>query len=92
MTVVAELTVIAARDRDIVVDLSALDRVRTHARNAGGDLLLAGPQQQAFRLTLTPPDRPFTVHACVDEAARCSARSRRSAAPTSGPTTILART
>ena len=91
MTVVAELTVIAARDRDIVVDLSALHRVRTHTRNAGGDLLLAAAQQ-ALRLTLTPPDRPFTVHAGVDEAARCSARSRRSAVPTSGPTTILART
>jgi hypothetical protein len=41
-----------------------------HARLAGGDLVLAAPQQQVLRvLTLTRLIEVFPVHASVDEAA-----------------------
>ena len=88
VSVVAELSVVAARERNIIVDLTglgfidssglaALVRVRKHARQAGGDLLLASPQQQVLRLlTLTRLIDVFSVHASVDEAARGAGRSR----------------
>ncbi|HEX9554829.1 MAG TPA: STAS domain-containing protein [Streptosporangiaceae bacterium] len=102
VSVVAELSVVAARERDIIVDLTGLEfidssglaalvRVRKHARHAGGDLLLASPQQQVLRLlTLTRLIDVFSVHASVDEAARGAGRSRRTAATASGPPAILA--
>lgn len=91
MRVVAELAVVAARESDIIVDLTGLEfidssglaalvRVRKHARQAGGDLLLAAPQQQVLRvLALTRLIDVFSVHACVDEAASSAGRSRRAA-------------
>ncbi len=94
--VVAELAVVAARERDIVVDLAGLEfidssglaalvRVRKHARKAGGDLLLAAVRPQALRLlALTRLTDVFSVHAGVDEAARSAARSRRPAATAGG--------
>jgi anti-sigma B factor antagonist len=100
--VVAELSVVAARERDMIVDLAGLEfidssglaalaRVRKRARHAGGDLLLAAPQQQVLRLlTLTRLIDVFSVHASVDEAARDAGRSRRAAATVSGSPAILA--
>jgi anti-sigma B factor antagonist len=102
--VVAELSVVAARERDIIVDLTGLEfidssglaalvRVRRQARHAGGDLTLAAPQQQVLRvLTLTRLIDVFSVHASVDEAASDAGRSRRAAANVSGPPSILAAT
>jgi len=102
VSVVAELSVVAARERDIIVDLTGLEfidssglaalvRVRKHARHAGGDLLLASPQQQVLRLlTLTRLIDVFSVYASVDEAARGAGRSRRTAATASGSPAILA--
>jgi hypothetical protein len=53
--------------------------------HAGGDLLLAAPQQQVLRvLTLTRLIDVFPVHASVDEAARTAGLSRRAAAPADG--------
>jgi len=100
--IVAELSVVAARERDMIVDLAGLEfidssglaalaRVRKQARHAGGDLLLAAPQGQVLRLlSLTRLIDVFSVHASVDEAARDPGRSRRAAATASGPPAILA--
>jgi anti-anti-sigma factor len=100
--IAAELSVVAACDRDMIVDLAGLEfidssglaalaRVRERARHAGGDLLLAAPQQQVLRvLTLTRLIDVFSVHASVDEAASDAGRSRRAAATVSGPPAILA--
>ncbi len=80
---------VAAREPQIIVDLAALEfidssgvaalvRGRNLARRAGGELLLAGPQQQVLRvLTLTRLIDVFSLHATVDEAA---GRSRHIAA------------
>jgi anti-sigma B factor antagonist len=99
--VVAELSVAAACERDMIVDLAGLEfidssglaalvRVRERARLAGGDLLLAAPQGQVLRLlSLTRLIDGFSVHASVDEAARDAGRSR-AAATVSGSPTILA--
>jgi anti-sigma B factor antagonist len=93
--IVAELSVVAARERDMIVDLAGLEfidssglaalaRVRKQARHAGGDLLLAAPQGQVLRLlSLTRLIDVFSVHASVDEAAGDSGRSRRAAATVS---------
>ena len=80
--VVAELSVVAACERGMIVDLTGLEfidssglaalvRLRERARRAGGDLLLAAPQGQVLRLlSLTRLIDVFSVHASVDEAAR----------------------
>jgi len=100
--VVAELSVVAARERDIIVDLTGLEfidssglaalaRVREQARHAGGDLLLAAPQQQVLRLlTLTRLTDVFSIHASVDEAASDADRLRRAAVTGSGSPAMLA--
>jgi anti-sigma B factor antagonist len=100
--VVAELSVVAARQRDMIIDLAGLEfidssglaalvRVRKRARQVGGDLLLAAPQQQVLRLlTLTRLIDVFSVHASVDEAASDAGRSRRAAETVSAPPAILA--
>ena len=79
-SVAAALAAVAARQPEIIVDLAGLEfidssgvaalaRGRKHARHAGGDLLLAAPQQQVLRvLTLTRLIEVFPVHASVDEA------------------------
>jgi anti-anti-sigma factor len=104
MRVVAELAVVAARERDIIIDLAGLEfidssglaalvRVRKHARHAGGELRLAAPQQQVLRvLTVTRLIDVFSVHACVDEAAGSAGKSRRPAVQMTGPAVILAAT
>ncbi len=94
VSVAAALTAVAARERHIIIDLAGLEfidssgvaalvRGRRQARNAGGELLLAAPQQQVLRvLTLTRLIDVFPVHATVAEAAAGSAgRSRRMAMP-----------
>jgi anti-sigma B factor antagonist len=67
----------AARDREIIVDLAGLEFMdssglaalvlaRRHARQAGGDLVLAAPQRQVLRvLTSTRLIDVFSVLACV---------------------------
>jgi anti-sigma B factor antagonist len=102
--IVAQLSVVAAREREIIVDLTGLEfidssglaalvRVREQARRAGGDLLLAAPQRQVLRLlTLTRLVDVFSVHASVDEAATDAGRPQRAGATVSGPPTILATT
>jgi len=94
--------VVAARERDIIVDLTGLEfidssglaalaRVREQARHAGGDLLLAAPQQQVLRLlTLTRLTDVFSIHASVDEAASDADRLRRAAVTGSGSPAMLA--
>jgi anti-sigma B factor antagonist len=91
-SVAVALAKIAARKREIIIDLAglafmdssglaALALVRRHARQAGGRLLLAGPQLQVLRLlTITRLIDVFTVHACVDEAVG-STRQSELAAP-----------
>ncbi|HEV2378126.1 MAG TPA: STAS domain-containing protein [Streptosporangiaceae bacterium] len=95
-SVAAELAVVAARKRDIIIDLAGLEfidssgvaalaRGRKHARHAGGDLLLAAPRQQVLRvLTLTRLLDAFAVHASVDEAAGNSQGSRQAVALVTG--------
>ena len=79
--VAAALAVVAAREPRIIVDLAGVDfidssglaalvRGRNLARQAGGELLLAAPQQQVLQvLTLTRLIDVFPVHATVAEAA-----------------------
>jgi anti-sigma B factor antagonist len=100
--VVAQLVAVAAREREIIVDLAGLEfidssgvaalvRVRRHARHAGGDLLLVAPQQQVLRvLTITRLIDVFSVHACVDEAAGSAGQSQLAATPVTGPAVVLA--
>ena len=83
-SVAVALAAVAASEPQIIVDLAALEfidssgvaalvRGRNLARRAGGELLLAAPQQQVLRvLTLTRLIDVFPVHATVDEAARRS--------------------
>ena len=79
-SVAAALAAVAASQPEIIIDLSflefidssgvaALARGRKLARRAGGDLLLAAPQQQVLRvLAVTRLIEVFSVHASVDEA------------------------
>jgi hypothetical protein len=60
-------------------ELDVADAVRVvaelRAQHAGGDLLLAAPQQQVRRiLAVTRLIDVISVHPTVDEAARCAAR------------------
>jgi anti-sigma B factor antagonist len=93
----AALIALAARDCEIIVDLAGLEYIdssglaalvlaRRHARQAGGDLLLAAPQQQVLRLlTLTRLIEIFGVHACEDKVASSAERSAATAPATLGP-------
>lgn len=95
-SVAARLAAVAASQREIIVDLAglqfidssgvaALVRVRKHARLAGGDLLLAAPQQQVLRvLTITRLIDSFSVSADVDAAASRAMQSRSVAAQVTG--------
>ena len=79
--IAAALVTVAARAPRIIVDLAGLEFIdssgiaalayaRRHARQAGGDLLLAAPRQQVLRvLAVTRLADDFCVHASVDEAA-----------------------
>jgi anti-anti-sigma factor len=78
--VTAVLAAVAAREPEIVVDLAdlafidssgvaALAHGREQARQAGGDLLLAAPQQQAMRiLAVAHMAERFSVYASAEEA------------------------
>jgi anti-sigma B factor antagonist len=102
VSVAAALAAVAARDLEIIVDLAGLEfidssgvaalaRGRKLARHAGGDLLLAAPQQQVLRvLTLTRLIEVFPFHASVDEAAGRAGRSQRPAVPVAGSLLFLA--
>lgn len=92
------LIALAGRDCEIIVDLAGLEFIdssglaalvlaRRHARQAGGDLLLAAPQQQVLRLlTLTRLVEVFGVHACVDQVAGSAERSGATGRPPYVPT------
>jgi anti-sigma B factor antagonist len=104
VSVAAALAAVAGRNLAIIVDLAGLDfidssgiaalaRGRKHARHAGGDLVLAAPQQQVLRvLTLTRLIEVFRVHASVDEAAGGARRSQCPAARVAGSPVLLAAT
>jgi anti-sigma B factor antagonist len=93
VSVAAALTAVAARQRNIIIDLAGLEfidssgvaalvRGRQQARYAGGELLLAAPQQQVLRvLTLTRLIDGFPVHASVAEAVGSAGPSPRVAMP-----------
>jgi len=93
VSVAAALTAVAARQRDIIIDLAGLEfidssgvaalvRGRRQARYAGGELLLAAPQQQVLRvLTLTRLLDVFPVHASVAEAVGSAGHSPQAAMP-----------
>ena len=84
----AAITTLATRGQWLIIDMSALDfmdcgslsallRVRTLARQAGGDLVLAAPRRLVLRLlALTGQEHAFCVHASV-AAAVVSIGSRR---------------
>jgi anti-sigma B factor antagonist len=94
--VAAALEAVAARQPRIIVDLAGLEfidasgmaalaRGRGHARNAGGDLLLAAPQRQVRRvLTIIWDADGFAIHASVAEAAASARASHRERETTVG--------
>jgi anti-sigma B factor antagonist len=87
------LETVAAFEPRIIVDLArlefidasgvaALSRGRGHARNAGGDLLLAAPQALVRRvLAIIWEVDGFSVHASVTGAAASAGASRQMIAP-----------
>lgn len=89
----AALEAVAAREPRIIVDLAglqfidasgiaALSRGRRHARNAGGDLLLAAPQRRVRRvLAILRELDGFAVHASVADATASAGASWQAAAP-----------
>ncbi len=101
-SVAARLAVIASPDCEVIVDLAGLEfmdssglaalvRARRHARHAGGELLLAAPQQQVLRLlTITRLVDAFFVYAGVDDAAGRARLSSPATAPAAPPAGILA--
>lgn len=80
-SVAAALIAVAARARELIVDLAGLEFIdssglaalvlaRKRARQAGGDLLLAAPQAQVLRvLAAARLAGVFDVHASVGQAA-----------------------
>ncbi|HEY2306467.1 MAG TPA: STAS domain-containing protein [Streptosporangiaceae bacterium] len=91
--VAAAVVAAVGRELRIIVDLAALEfidcsgvaalaRCRRHARQAGGDLLLAAPQQRVLQvLAITRLVDEFPVYASVEEAAGGAGRSWREAVP-----------
>jgi len=100
--VAAALGVIAAREPRIIVDLAglqfidasgiaALSRGRRHARNAGGDLLLAAPQRPVRRvLAIIWEIDGCAVHASVAEAAASADAFRQVVVPIAGSLLVCA--
>jgi len=92
-SVAVALTAVAARAPEIIVDLVGLEFIdssglaalvlaRKQARQAGGDLLLAAPQDQVlWVLTVTRLVGVFSVHASVEQAAGSAGRSSLMAVP-----------
>jgi anti-anti-sigma factor len=91
--VATALGAVAARQPRIIVDLAGLEfidvngiaalaRGRRHARNAGGDLLLAAPRRPVRRvLTIIWEADGFAIHASVAEAAASAGVSPQVVAP-----------
>jgi len=91
--VTAALRAVAAREPRIIVDLAglefidasgvaALSRGRRHARNAGGDLLLAAPQRQVrLVLAIIWETGGSGLHASVAEAAASAGASWQALVP-----------
>jgi anti-sigma B factor antagonist len=91
--VAVALGAVAADEPRIIVDLAGLEFIdasgvaalslgRLHARNAGGDLLLAAPQRLVRRvLAIIWEVDGFAVHASVTEAAASTGAPRRVVAP-----------
>jgi anti-anti-sigma factor len=91
--VAAALTAVAAREPGIIVDLAGLEfidssgvaalaRGRRRARQAGGDLILAAPQQKVTRvLAITRLADAFSVYATVEDAARETGHFKERAIP-----------
>jgi anti-anti-sigma factor len=90
--VAAALGVVAAREPRIIVNLAGLEFIdasgiaalslgRRHARNAGGDLLLAAPQSLVRRvLAIIWEVDGLAVHASVAEAVASAGASRQAVA------------
>ena len=90
--VAAALGVVAAREPRIIVNLAGLEFIdasgiaalslgRRHARNAGGDLLLAAPQRMVRRvLAIIWEVDGLAVHASVAEAVASAGVSRQAVA------------
>jgi anti-anti-sigma factor len=90
--VAAALGVVAAREPRIIVELAGLEFIdasgiaalllgRRHARNAGGDLLLAAPQSLVRRvLAIIWEADGLAVHASVAEAVASAGASRQAVA------------
>ena len=95
VAVTAALTAVAAREPAIIVDLAGLEfidssgvaalaRGRRHAWQAGGDLVLAAPQQKVLRvLAITRLTDAFSVYPTVEEAAREAGNLHARARPAS---------
>ena len=93
VAVAAALTAVAVREPGIIVDLAGLEFIdssgvaalahgRRQARRAGGDLLLAAPQQRVTRvLAITRLAEAFSVYATVEEAAGEAGHFRVRAVP-----------
>jgi anti-sigma B factor antagonist len=91
--VAAALEAAVARDPRIIVDLAGLEfidasgmaalaRGRRHARNAGGDLLLAAPQRVVRRVLAISSDVDgFGIYASVAQAAASAGVSRQVVVP-----------
>ena len=89
--VAAALAAVAAREPQIIADLAGLDfidssgvaalaRGRRKARRAGGDLVLAAPQQKVTRvLAVIRMAEAFSVYATVEDAAGEAGHQRKRA-------------
>jgi len=87
--VAAALTAVAAREPQIIVDLAGLEfidssgvaalaRGRRQAWRAGGDLVLAAPQQKVLRvLAVIRLAEAFSVYATVEDAAGEAGHQRK---------------
>lgn len=92
--VAAALTAVTAREPRIIVDLAGLEFIdscgvaalahgRRQARQAGGYLILASPQQNVMRvLAITRLANAFSVYSTVEEAADGTRRSPGATGPT----------
>ena len=99
--VAAALTEVAARERQIIVDLAGLEfidssglaalvRVRKHARHAGGDLRVQSPLEGLEQLGVVDlHGRIHSVHACVEDAAGSAGRSSLAPASAAGRPVVL---
>jgi anti-sigma B factor antagonist len=98
------LIALATRNCKIVVDLAGLEFIdssglaalvlaRRHARAAGGDLLLAAPQQRVLQvLTVTRLIEVFAVHDGLEKVASSAERSMAAAPATVRPVILRAAT